>query len=582
LAWVILLRLPPSHTLYLEYYMAVNYAAHFNPNKTPQSQPIPGKEMVLNNAKGYTFSANEMDQVLRFLILGCEGGTYYAGENKLSIGNAVNLVKCIKKDTAAVVKLIVDVSVSGRSAKQDAILFALALTCAEAPEKQKPLAYAAISQVCRTGTHMFQFTKFIKELRGWSRGLRNGVAKFYTQKPLEKLELQLVKYRQREGFTHKDVMRLSHPATTEPARNSLFKYAVGKPFTENESKEFFSANSLLNAYEIGKSLDASSYKDVKTMVDMIVNSGLPREGVPTPFLSKPEIWEALLEKMPVGAMVRNLGKISALEMTKSNLSSATVKIVGALRNPEAVKYSRVHPLQILTAIKIYSQGRGDRGSLTWSTNARIVDALQDAFYLSFENVEATGLNTMLALDVSGSMGMHKIAGSPLSAREASAAMAMITARTEENHDFIGFTSSGEKYHSVSGSRTSRMWGGCGVSQLAISPTQRLNDVINYVAAMNFGGTDCALPMIYAEKHKIPVDTFVIYTDNETWAGDVHPKQALDSYRQKMGKDAKLAVVGMTASEFTIADPNDQGMLDVVGFDTATPNLISQFALGFTA
>lgn len=557
--------------------MAVNYAAHFNPTKTPQSQPIPGKEMTLNNTKGYVFSLNEMDQVLRFLILGCEGGTYYAGENKLSIDNAVNLVKCIKKDTAAVVKLIVDVSLSGRSAKQDAILFALALTCAEAPEKQKPIAYAAISQVCRTGTHIFQFTKFIKELRGWSRGLRNGVAKFYTQKPLDKLELQLVKYRQRDGFTHKDVMRLSHPATKEPARNNLFKYAVGKPFAMDESKEFFGANALLNAYEIGKSLDASSYKDVKAMVSLITNSRLPREGVPTPFLSKPEIWEALLESMPVGALVRNLGKIASLEMTKSNMSAATIKIITTLRNPESVKYSRVHPLQILTAIKIYSQGKGDRGSLTWSPNARIIDALQDAFYLSFENVEKTGLNTMLALDVSGSMGMHKIAGSPLTAREASAAMAMVTARTEENHDFLGFTNAGTNYSGGKGKYGS--WG-YGVSQLAISPKQRLNDVINYLSGMPFGGTDCSLPMIYAEKHKIPVDTFVIYTDNETWAGDIHPKQALDSYRQKMGKDAKVAVVGMTASKFTIADPNDPGMLDVVGFDTATPNLISQFALGF--
>jgi 60 kDa SS-A/Ro ribonucleoprotein len=555
--------------------MAVNYAAHFNPNKTPQSQPIPGKEMTLNNAKGYTFSVNEMDQVLRFLILGCEGGTYYTGENKLSIENAVNLVRCIKRDTAAVVKLIVDVSVSGRSAKQDAILFALALTCSEAPEKQKPLAYAAISQVCRTGTHIFQFTKFIKELRGWSRGLRSGVAKFYTQKPLDKLEYQLVKYRQRNGFTHKDVMRLSHPATKDLTRNELFKYAVGK--SEFKGGEYANFN-LINAYEIGKSLDASSYRDVKTMVGMITDSGLPREGVPTPFLSKPEIWEALLEKMPVGAIIRNLGKISALEMTKSNLSSATIKIIGALRNPEAIKYSRVHPLQILTAIKIYTQGRGDKGSLTWSPNARILDALQDAFYLSFDNIEATGLNTMLALDVSGSMGVHKIAGSPLSAREASAAMAMITARTEENHDFIGFTSSGKKYHGGKGKYGG--WG-YGVSQLAISPTQRLNDVIDYVSRMDFGGTDCALPMIYAEKYKIPVDTFVIYTDNETWAGNIHPKQALDSYRQKMGRDAKLAVVGMTASSFTIADPKDPGMLDCCGFDTATPNLINQFALGFS-
>ena len=36
---------------------------------------------------------------------------------------------------------------------------------------------------------------------------------------------------------------------------------------------------------------------------------------------------------------------------------------------------------------------------------------------------------------------------------------------------------------------------------------------------------------------------------------------------------------MLADEFSIADPNDPGMLDVVGFDTATPQLVSDFARG---
>ena len=95
----------------------------------------------------------------------------------------------------------------------------------------------------------------------------------------------------------------------------------------------------------------------------------------------------------------------------------------------------------------------------------------------------------------------------------------------------------------------------------------------------FGGTDCALPMRYAQAHRRKIDTFVIYTDSETWAGDIHPAQALRDYRQASGIDARLVVVGMVSNGFSIADPNDPGMLDVVGFDTATPQLISDFASG---
>jgi hypothetical protein len=37
--------------------------------------------------------------------------------------------------------------------------------------------------------------------------------------------------------------------------------------------------------------------------------------------------------------------------------------------------------------------------------------------------------------------------------------------------------------------------------------------------------------------------------------------------------------GHALEGFSIADPDDQGRLDVVGFDTATPQLSSDFARG---
>ncbi len=100
-----------------------------------------------------------------------------------------------------------------------------------------------------------------------------------------------------------------------------------------------------------------------------------------------------------------------------------------------------------------------------------------------------------------------------------------------------------------------------------------------MSKLQFGGTDCALPMRYALATGREIDTFVIYTDSETWAGDIHPVQALREYRQRTGIAARLVVVGMVSNGFTIADPEDPGMLDVVGFDTATPSVISGFAAG---
>ncbi|MDR0717571.1 MAG: hypothetical protein LBF50_09175, partial [Azoarcus sp.] len=116
-----------------------------------------------------------------------------------------------------------------------------------------------------------------------------------------------------------------------------------------------------------------------------------------------------------------------------------------------------------------------------------------------------------------------------------------------------------------------------IARLAISPRQRLDDILKTISNLPFSGTDCALPMLWAIEHKAKVDTFVIYTDNETWAGGIHPHQALRRYRETMGIPARLIVVGMTSTGFSIADPDDAGMLDVAGFDTAVPNVIADFA-----
>ena len=86
-------------------------------------------------------------------------------------------------------------------------------------------------------------------------------------------------------------------------------------------------------------------------------------------------------------------------------------------------------------------------------------------------------------------------------------------------------------------------------------------------------------MLYASEKGLKVDAFVVMTDNETWAGTTHPVGALRDYRRKTGIPAKLVVVGMTSTGFSIADPNDGGMLDVVGFDAAAPEVIAGFARG---
>jgi 60 kDa SS-A/Ro ribonucleoprotein len=165
----------------------------------------------------------------------------------------------------------------------------------------------------------------------------------------------------------------------------------------------------------------------------------------------------------------------------------------------------------------------------------------------------------------------------LTPRDASAALALVTAATEAQYEVVGFFAAEGGFKK----RGRRVYDGYtdGLTPLALSPRQRLDDAVKTVSNLPFGGTDCALPMLYAQDREREIDTFVILTDSETWAGDVHPVQALRDYRDASGIDARLVVVGMVSNGFSIADPADPGMLDVVGFDTSTPQLISDFARG---
>jgi 60 kDa SS-A/Ro ribonucleoprotein len=112
--------------------------------------------------------------------------------------------------------------------------------------------------------------------------------------------------------------------------------------------------------------------------------------------------------------------------------------------------------------------------------------------------------------------------------------------------------------------------------LKLSANMRLNDVQRRISGLPFSRTDCSLPMEWAIQNNVELDSFEVYTDNETYAGRRHPVQALKAYRDKTGINAKLVVNGMVANPFTIADPSDGNSLDVVGFDASAPQVISSF------
>jgi 60 kDa SS-A/Ro ribonucleoprotein len=529
---------------------------------------------VPNSAGGFAWSVDDWTRLRRFLILGSEGGSYYASERELTRKNAQAVERCLAEDGPRAVEEIVRVSDEGRAPKNDPAIFSLAMAAGLGDEPTRKAALEALPQVCRTGTHLFQFATFVEGFRGWGRSLRRAVGRWYAAQPVDRIAYQAVKYRQREGVTHRDVLRLAHPGEHVSSGNPtlevsdeharLFEWIVRGGETDGLPR-------VVQGY-----VRAQAAEKPAESAALIREFGLPREAVRTEHLASPEAWEALLEDMPMTAMIRNLATMTRVGVLAPR-SAGTKKVVEQLGDTDRIRRARVHPIAVLAALRTYAEGRGARGRHEWKPVGKVVDALDAAFYTAFGNVDPSGVRLLLALDVSGSMTYDTVAGVPgLSPRDASAALALVTAATESDYEVVGFFAGTGGWKS----RTKRLWDAeQGLTPLAISPRQRLDDVVKTVSNLPFGGTDCALPMLYAQAQKLEIDAFAIYTDSETWAGNIHPAQALQDYRQASGIDARLVVVGMVSNGFSIADPADPGMLDVVGFDTATPQLISDFARG---
>jgi len=524
-----------------------------NPAKSstpPLVAPIPGREaeMSRNNSGAFTFTLDHFGVLDRFLMIGSESAGYYVGAKETTKQSFDVTKRCIKEDGIRVVNRIVEYSLAGRAPKNDPAVIALSLAAIYGDAATVAAAYEALPKVCRIGTHLFLFVSMLDALGKWNAAAKRGVSAWYTNKAMDKLAVQLLKYQQRNGWAHRDVLRLAHVKPSSEIQSNLFRYSV-----KGELEEGAAVPQLLIDFEYLKR--ATEKKDVLRLIEG--SDLLTWEMVPTQFLKDKDVLFALVKNMGMTALIRKLGALSAHGVT-GPLSEGTKMVVSKLTDMEAIRRGRVHPVTILQAMKQYSRGAGERGGLTWVPDQKIITALDDAFYASFGAVDKTDENYLIGVDISGSMQSAMVNGSPnLTAAEVAAVMAMAIARNQPNHYIVGF-----KHDLV---------------ELNVSPTMRLDAAIKALQANWSGGsTDCAKTFEYATQKNLPVDKFVIITDNETNSGRQAPVQALAKYRQKSGRNGKSIVIGTSVSAFTIADPKDGGMLDIAGFDSAAPQIIANF------
>ena len=355
----------------------------------------------------------------RFLILGTEGGTFYTG-GSLKVAAAAAVRRCLEADGPRAVRIISDVSVRGEAAPNDAALFALAMAASGGDRETRRAAGEALFKVASTGTHLLRFVSFVDGMRGWGRSLKRTVARWYTDQELGRLTCQVLREPQRYGWSHRDVLRLSHPKSPPgEGLDDLMRWITRPDTTQVHADRLPFVAAYQQLQRVGT---------VAGVVHLLnAHDWMSPEMVPTEHLAHEAVWEALVRELSLPALLRSLQQ---LPMQPESCRPVTAR----LTDRKALGAARLHPLALLAASNMCKGGRSPYDPRGWPAgNDEIAEALRQACMLAFDNLEPITERVYLAVEVSRAMGRRRLKrrAGYLRAREAVAIMVMDIARHAE-------------------------------------------------------------------------------------------------------------------------------------------------------
>jgi 60 kDa SS-A/Ro ribonucleoprotein len=532
----------------------MNYNFFTNKSKsTPQNKPIPGSEseMIQGRSGGWMFDAGIWKMLRRCLLIGTAQGTYYADRRELT-GDFVNTSQqAIAEDASRVAEEILYAS-DGRSINNSAPILALVLLSMGESQEAKRAFMEIFPKVVRTGSHFYEWLSYTKSMRGFGKVIREVGKAWLSQQDVKALAYQLLKYQQRHGFKHRDALRLFHVKPDTEDRNQLFNWVV-KGWENLPTDIPSDALAQIWWYEWLKRNPDKTH-------EAIAKGRLTHEMCAPVGCMDVQAWQLLFDEMPIGAMLRNLGSLTEIGVLRSDGRKNLDRLEAVLNDKQYLRRGRIHPIDVLKALKTYqSGGRLGRSQKTWTPVPRIVDILEKALEFSFDVVEPTNKVFLHAVDVSGSMSWSTVSSVGLTCCEIATAMALVTAKAEKNYVIRGFAND--------------------FRDLGISKSDSFSSALKKASNQNFGSTDASVAYDWAIKNKFKADVVCFWTDSESWAGYKHPQQALAEYRQKVNPQVKAVYVTLAAYQITLVDPQDDSSYDIAGFDPGAPRMIQMIATG---
>ena len=346
------------------------------------------------NRGGSLERLDDLTKLRRFLCLGTETSCLcVCMEKEPRLEDARSIYRLIESGQGGlVVQEIKKFGLKSGSAKLKPLCFALALCAKSDDSATKRAAYEAFEVICTSSDHLLSFVKYCEDLSisgtGWGRAHRRAICNWYNSRSPFELAVAVGGCKNRGGWSHLDVMRLSHIRPTSEGTKCVCKYiAKGIKTCSAEyldfvgdlktNKTILEVLSYLNAVE-----DAKRTKSENDLVILISAHGLTQELCPAELLHSTEVWMTLLQGMPVATMLKSLGKMSSYGVFCD--ASPQVELVCERLGDESC-IQGIHPFDFLSALKLYERGRrGTMGVYSWEANPTLRLSLADAYHLSLK------------------------------------------------------------------------------------------------------------------------------------------------------------------------------------------------------
>ncbi len=448
---------------------------------------VPAKD-VINHAGGSAYSIVDEELVLQMLLTGSSADLFYTSAEE-NIDEAVSAFMNENVSPEFLAKALVFARQEGYN-REFPIMGLVALSVRD------PALFKKVCTKVLNNPHDWEMFIDICMSGKMRKGVGRAIKSVMTENLINMPKYQALKY----PTAVSDMINVCRP---DPNKAHIAYYI------KNGGKWLDFVNSMENADEILSDMDIFTAYSRANMIsesirkgemnesayemiaDAIIQHKLPYEVMTSVIGKNKQCWNSLYKVAPYMNMVRNLNNfIKYGAINDNNVLEAAQRI----SDPKSVGNSKMFPFRFYTAWKNIDT----QNEITSSSLNVLRHALEKAMELSVKNVPTLNGNTVIATDVSGSMGSPVTNNqTDIKCSEIAGIFSAILKKNNPNTMMLPFD-----YDIV--------W----------DIAHKYKNNMTIVEAANLftpgGGTCLAAPMAFMTTQKMKVDTFVGITDNMEW------------------------------------------------------------------